>query len=279
MRTFTSVFLACMSFCCCGVALRAQDPPPAPKVVYEQGQLAISAENCALGDILQAVHTQIGATVEAPPSALTTRVTAFISPGDPGSVVADLLKSNDFYYSIVGRTGTVEQITLTSLATQPAQAKLDFSVANLSKEPDTSVQVVSQSMSVQPDNASLRKLFPSVSAAPSQAIPSVSAAASQATPSVASASPSSTGTSPDPKKPADPLDPQPINNNDPCQNPIAALWFPNGYHGMTCEQLRNDSKNPPHPEVPASSASSTSCLPSNPSYHWNPGTQSSICTD
>src|SRR5256886_12106035 len=46
-----------------------QMPASAPQVFFRNGQLTIVARNSTLGDILRAVHTQTGASVDVPSNA------------------------------------------------------------------------------------------------------------------------------------------------------------------------------------------------------------------
>ena len=90
--------------------------------------MSIQSENCLLSDILEAVHTQIGAAVEAPPFTAQSRLTVHISPGDPLDVLADLLDRSGFYYSLSVPAESpvpVERIVLmprTTTLAQPATA-------------------------------------------------------------------------------------------------------------------------------------------------------------
>jgi hypothetical protein len=79
----------------------AQKPAVPPKVQYQNGQLAILAENCTLGDILRAVHQQTGAVVDLPPNA-TERVVANLGPGPSRDVLATLLNGSSFNYVMLG---------------------------------------------------------------------------------------------------------------------------------------------------------------------------------
>lgn len=73
----------------------------APKVVYTQGQLAITAMNSTLGDVLRAVSAQTGAVVEFPPGSVEERVVLNLGPGPVRDVLAALLNGTRFNYVIL----------------------------------------------------------------------------------------------------------------------------------------------------------------------------------
>jgi hypothetical protein len=93
-----------------------QMPAVPPKVSFTKGLLTIVAENSTLGDVLRAVRTQTGATVEVPPNA-TERVVAHLGPGVPREVLASLLNGSHFNYVMLGsptNPDKVDRIILTS---------------------------------------------------------------------------------------------------------------------------------------------------------------------
>src|SRR5712691_11104717 len=74
-----------------------QMPASAPQVFFRNGQLTIVARNSTLGDILRAVHTQTGASVDIPSHA-TERVVSNLGPGPARDVLASLLNGSHFNY-------------------------------------------------------------------------------------------------------------------------------------------------------------------------------------
>src|SRR5438094_8544073 len=99
-------------------------PPPtleqvaasAPQVFCRNGQLTIVARNSTLGDILRAVHTQTGASVDVPSNA-TERVVSHLGPGPARDVLASLLNGSHFNYVMLGsptEPDRVDRIILTS---------------------------------------------------------------------------------------------------------------------------------------------------------------------
>ena len=93
-----------------------QMPASAPQVFFRNGQLTIVARNSTLGDILRAVHTQTGASVDVPPNA-TERVVSNLGPGPARDVLASLLNGSHFNYVMLGSPSDprmVQRIILTS---------------------------------------------------------------------------------------------------------------------------------------------------------------------
>lgn len=73
-----------------------------PKITYEGGQLTIVAENSMLSDVMNALHTVLGANVELPSNASTERVWARLGPGPARKVLSDLLSGTDLDFVIQG---------------------------------------------------------------------------------------------------------------------------------------------------------------------------------
>jgi len=70
-------------------------------VSYQNGQLSIVAPNSTLGDILQAVKSKTGASIEIPPGA-DERVVSRFGPGPARDVLAALLNGTHFNYVMIG---------------------------------------------------------------------------------------------------------------------------------------------------------------------------------
>jgi hypothetical protein len=79
----------------------AQQPASPPQVSFKGGQLTISAQNSTLGDILKAVRTQTGATIDLPGTA-SERVVGHFGPGPARDVLTALLNGSHFNYLILG---------------------------------------------------------------------------------------------------------------------------------------------------------------------------------
>jgi hypothetical protein len=73
-----------------------------PKITYEGGQLTIVAENSMLSDVMNALHTVLGANVELPANVSTERVWARLGPGPARKVLSDLLSGTDLDFVIQG---------------------------------------------------------------------------------------------------------------------------------------------------------------------------------
>ncbi|MFI5090308.1 MAG: hypothetical protein ACHP7P_09655 [Terriglobales bacterium] len=100
-----------------------QMPAQPPQVTYNNGLLSIVATNSTLSDILHAVSTRTGATVDAPAQLTRERVAARIGPGTPREVLSDLLTGPRFDYILVGSDGdpnAVRSIILTANQSSPS---------------------------------------------------------------------------------------------------------------------------------------------------------------
>jgi hypothetical protein len=96
----------------------AQKPAVPPQVTYHNGELTIIAENCTIGDVMRAVHSQTGAVVDLPPNA-SERVASRVGPGAPRDVLVSLLNGSDFNYVLLGSTTdpkAIQHIILTAKA-------------------------------------------------------------------------------------------------------------------------------------------------------------------
>jgi len=79
----------------------AQLPASPPKVSFQGGQLMIAAQNSTLGDILKAVRTQTGATIDYPGNA-SERVVGNFGPAPARDVLTSLLNGSHFNYMLLG---------------------------------------------------------------------------------------------------------------------------------------------------------------------------------
>lgn len=92
-----------------------QMPARAPTVTYQNGQLSIIAPNSTLNDILQAVKTKTGASIDIPAGA-NERVVSRFGPGPARDVLAALLNGSHFNYVMIGSDAnptSVAQVILT----------------------------------------------------------------------------------------------------------------------------------------------------------------------
>jgi hypothetical protein len=94
-----------------------QSPPTPPQVSYQNGQLTITAMNATLGQVLRAVQTRTGSSLELPSSAANERVVTQLGPGRATDVLNALLNGSKFNYIILGESGNpgaVQKIILTT---------------------------------------------------------------------------------------------------------------------------------------------------------------------
>jgi hypothetical protein len=84
-------------------AALAQVPPDQAIVTYRIGELTIKARNAPLADVLRAVSSQTGATIDIPSGAgADERILAILGPGPAKEVLASLLKYSQFDYAMRG---------------------------------------------------------------------------------------------------------------------------------------------------------------------------------
>ncbi len=86
-----------------------QMPAVPPQVSYQNGKLTIIARNSTLGDILRAVHSKTGASMEFPGSA-PERVVGQFGPGPARDVMTSLLNGSHFNYVMLGSEAHPEQL-------------------------------------------------------------------------------------------------------------------------------------------------------------------------
>src|SRR6185369_7721719 len=79
-----------------------------PKITFENGLLSISAENCTLQQVLDAIQEKTGAKVETP-LLDTTKIKVELGPGDPLEIVSKLLYGIRFNYIILGSNTSVRR--------------------------------------------------------------------------------------------------------------------------------------------------------------------------
>jgi hypothetical protein len=112
----------------------ASPAAPAPSatslvVEYQEGTLAITAQNATLRDILDRVHESTGAVIEAP--ALDERVSVQLGPQTPVNVIAALLEGMQLNYAILGGGGEqhrIQRIIVTSIPAASPQPAIPIPV-------------------------------------------------------------------------------------------------------------------------------------------------------
>jgi hypothetical protein len=93
-----------------------QSPPTAPRVTFQNGELTIDAANSTLSQVLRAVQSRTGASIDIPAGAGNERVVAQLGPGQPRDVLNTLLNGSKFDYVILGvngNPGAVQKVILT----------------------------------------------------------------------------------------------------------------------------------------------------------------------
>jgi hypothetical protein len=112
-----------------------QTPPTAPQVTYRNGQLTINAPNSTLSQVLRAVQTTTGASVEMPSSTSSVRVATQIGPGQPRDVLNNLLNGSQFNYIILGVNGDPGAVQKVMLTTKRPAANTVSTAQNASPGP------------------------------------------------------------------------------------------------------------------------------------------------
>jgi len=77
-----------------------QLPPHAPEVVWDGKQLSIKADNSTLYDVLVAVRSRLGASIDVPVSASSERVALRLGPAPARAVLTALLEGSNYDYII-----------------------------------------------------------------------------------------------------------------------------------------------------------------------------------
>ncbi len=86
-----------------------------PRVTFHDGLLGIQAENSTLGDVLKAVQSATGASIDSPGFA-SERVYVQLGPGEPRDILAALLNGSRYNYIMIGspqQPNSVARIMLT----------------------------------------------------------------------------------------------------------------------------------------------------------------------
>lgn len=103
-----------------------QMPAQPPQVTYRDGQLTIVARNSRLSDILNAVRSRTGASLDMPPETAQERIAMQLGPAPAPEVLSDLLDGSRFDYVILGSpqdpSALVTLILTRRSAAEPASA-------------------------------------------------------------------------------------------------------------------------------------------------------------
>ena len=101
-----------------------QLPAAAPRVTYQNGLLAIAAQNSTLGEILRDVRKLTGASVDMPQGATGERVIAQLGPGAPRDVLVLLLNGTSFNYVMLGSTSDPKSVATIVLSVKPSSGEV-----------------------------------------------------------------------------------------------------------------------------------------------------------
>ncbi|MGD0599398.1 MAG: hypothetical protein ABR988_06220 [Terriglobales bacterium] len=98
-------------------------PTPSAIAMYQDGRLALTAEDVPLGDILERIGESTGAVIEAP--VLEERVSVQLDPQPPVQAIAALFEGMHLNYAILGGTSDqdpLQQIIVTLKAAPGSQS-------------------------------------------------------------------------------------------------------------------------------------------------------------
>src|SRR6266498_2354313 len=134
-------------------------PSSPPEVTLRGGQLTIFARNSTLGDVLNAVRTKTGASVDMPPAS-NERVVGQFGPGAPRDVMAQLLNGSHYDYVLLGSPadpGALKKVVLMARANGPEQVPLQSSQQSLQQNPNLqAVPEVENDQAVEENNAEVQ---------------------------------------------------------------------------------------------------------------------------
>jgi hypothetical protein len=124
-----------------------QLPATPARVSYQNGLLAISAQNSTLGEILRDVRNLTGTTIDIPPgSGANERVVTHLGPGAPWDVLTRLLNGSSFNYVMLGSSADPTAISSVFLTAKTKAA--------------AEIQTAADYKTVAPAGATNRPTFP-----------------------------------------------------------------------------------------------------------------------
>ncbi|MGA2961137.1 MAG: hypothetical protein ABSD96_05645 [Candidatus Korobacteraceae bacterium] len=113
------------------ISAPAETAAQPPKVTYSDGLLGIRAENSTLGDVLKAVQSATGASIDSPGFA-SERVYVNLGPGEPRDILASLLNGSRYDYILLGsqqQPNSVARVMLTVRQTSHEQPVVSSTAA------------------------------------------------------------------------------------------------------------------------------------------------------
>jgi hypothetical protein len=110
----------------------AQPPAQAPVISWDGKQLTIDAENTSLSEILLAIRSRTGASIEMPPSTSSERVAVHMGPAPVREVLSSLLYGTDFNYVIQSSDGDEEGLGKVIITAREKDGSEDASASNTS---------------------------------------------------------------------------------------------------------------------------------------------------
>ncbi|HTC64661.1 MAG TPA: hypothetical protein VK709_17605 [Candidatus Saccharimonadales bacterium] len=107
-------------------------------VIYERGELTITAENVSLSNILSALHTVMGTEIDLPAVATDEKIWVHLGPGPARKIVTDLLSNTDLNYVIQGSPKDLNgiQSVMLSVRTDAGPSKPEVSSQSASRTKD-----------------------------------------------------------------------------------------------------------------------------------------------
>lgn len=112
-----------------------QSPSPAPAtqapvISWDGKLLTIDAENTSLSEILLAIRSRTGASIEMPPSTSSERVAVHMGPAPVREVLSSLLYGTDFNYVIQSSDGDEEGLGKVIITAREKDGSEDVSASN-----------------------------------------------------------------------------------------------------------------------------------------------------
>lgn len=121
-----------------------EESPPVlpPIVVYYDGLLAVTAQDAALGDILESVHASTGALVDAP--VLKEHVSVLLMPQAPVQIIASLLEGMNLNYVMVGGTSDQDRLQHLVVSRRPTVAETPVAAGQADRNGDARVSAAAR---------------------------------------------------------------------------------------------------------------------------------------